>query len=101
VILLIHIEEIKVDPLTIIEIIVGALSIAGIVGGILMKAFVSPIGDRVAELEEADQDKETRLRIVETKTTEHDVHIGTLISTSERLLVKMDELMSRLAQLVH
>lgn len=82
------------EPLTIIEIIVGALSIATIVGGVLMRAFVKPIRDEVDDLKEADADKETRLRIVETKTTEHEVHIGTLISTSERLLVKMDELMS-------
>lgn len=88
------------EPLTIIEIVVGALSIAGIVGGILMKAFVSPIQDEVNDLKEADQDKETRLRIVETKTVEHDVHIGTLVSTSERLLVKMDELMSKLGSMV-
>lgn len=85
------------DPITIVELVVGALSIAGIVGGILMKAFVSPIQDEVNDLKDADQDKETRLRIVETKTTEHDVHITTLISTSERVIVKMDELMSRLA----
>ncbi|AHK11878.1 hypothetical protein CHOED_018 [Vibrio phage CHOED] len=88
------------DPLTIIEIIVGALSIAGIVGGILMKAFVSPIREEVNDLKDADQDKETRLRIVETKTTEHDIHISTLVATSERLLVKMDELMGRLVTLV-
>lgn len=88
------------DPITIVEIIVGALSIAGIVGGILMKAFVSPIQDEVNDLKEADSDKETRLRIVETKTTEHDVHISTLISTSERVIVKMDELMNRLANVL-
>lgn len=88
------------DPLTLVEIGLGALSIAGIVGGILMKAFVSPIQDEVNDLKEADQDKEHRLRIVETKTIEHDVHIGTLISTSERLLVKMDELMNRLGSIV-
>lgn len=88
------------DPITIVEIIVGALSIAGIVGGILMKAFVNPIQDEVNDLKEADQDKETRLRIVETKTTEHDVHITTLISTSERVIVKMDELMNRLASVL-
>lgn len=84
------------EPLVIIEIIVGALSIAAIVGGVLMKAFVNPIKDEVNDLKEADADKETRLRIVETKTTEHDIHIGTLITTSERLLVKMDELMGKL-----
>lgn len=88
------------DPLTIVEIIVGALSIAATVGGILMKAFVSPLRDDVDDLKEADQDKETRLRVVETKTTEHDVHIGTLISTSERLLVKMDELMGKLGSMI-
>lgn len=88
------------EPLTLIEIVVGALSIAGIVGGILMKAFVTPIRDEVNDLKEADQDKETRLRIVETKTVEHDVHISTLVSTSERLLVKMDELMGKLGTLV-
>lgn len=84
------------EPLTIIEIIVGALSIATIVGGVLMKAFVNPLKADVDDLKEADADKETRLRIVETKTTEHDIHIGTLITTSERLLVKMDELMGKL-----
>lgn len=88
------------EPLTIIEIVVGALSIAGIVGGILMKAFVSPIQEEVNDLKEADTDKETRLRIVETKTTEHEIHISTLVSTSERLLVKMDELMGKLTSLV-
>lgn len=88
------------EPLTLIEIVVGALSIAGIVGGILMKAFVGPIEDRVNDLEEAETDKETRLRIVETKTTEHEVHIGALITTSERLLTKMDELMGKLTALV-
>ncbi len=88
------------EPLTLIEIVVGALSIAGIVGGILMKAFVGPIEDRVNDLEEAETDKETRLRIVETKTTEHEVHIGALITTSEQLLTKMDELMGKLTALV-
>lgn len=88
------------EPLTIIELVVGALSIASIVGGILMKAFVGPMGTRIDDLEEASQDKETRLRIVETKTVEHDVHISTLVSTSERLLVKMDELMGTIGSLV-
>lgn len=88
------------EPLTLIEIVVGALSIAGIVGGILMKAFVGPIEDRVNDLEEADTDKETRLRIVETKTIEHDVHISTLVATSERLLVKMDELLGKIGSIV-
>lgn len=88
------------EPLTLIEIVVGALSIAGIVGGILMKAFVGPIEDRVNDLEEADTDKETRLRIVETKTIEHDVHISTLVATSERLLVKMDELLGKIGSMV-
>lgn len=87
------------DPLTIIEIVVGALSIAAIVGGILMKAFVNPIQDEVNDLKEADADKETRLRVVETKTTEHDIHIGQLIQTSERLLVKMDEVINGFASM--
>lgn len=80
--------------LTLIEIIGGALSIAAVVGGILMKAFVKPIQDDVLALQESSLDKETRLRIVENKTTEHDIHISQLILTSERLLNKMDEFMS-------
>ena len=82
------------DPLTVIELIVGALSIATVVGGILMKAFVVPIKEEVNDLREADADKETRLRKVEMQTTEHAVHINTLVTTSERLLSKMDELLS-------
>lgn len=82
------------DPLTVTELLVGALSIATIVGGILMRAFVNPIKDEVNDLKEADTDKEKRLRKVETQTTVHAVHISTLVSTSERLLNKMDELVS-------
>lgn len=82
------------EPLTVIELIVGALSIATVVGGILMKAFVNPIKEEVNDLREADADKETRLRKVEIQTTEHAVHISTLVTTSERLLSKMDELLS-------
>lgn len=91
--------------LTVVELVSGALGVAAIIGGIIMKAFVNPIKDDVAglkgtikgeleELKESDLDKETRLRVVENKTTEHDVHIGQLITTSERLLTKMDELIS-------
>lgn len=80
--------------LTLIEIVGGALSIAAVVGGILMKAFVDPLKDDVTSLQESTQDQETRLRIVENKTTEHDIHISQLISTSERLLHKMDEFMT-------
>lgn len=80
--------------LTLIELIGGALSIAAVVGGILMKAFVNPVKDDVNALQANTIDQESRLRVVEYKTTEHDIHISQLISTSERLLNKMDEVMT-------
>lgn len=82
--------------LTLVEIISGALGVAAIIGGVLMRAYVKPIQDEVEDLKVSDLDKETRLRVVEIKTTEHDIHIGQLITTSERLLGKMDELLASL-----
>lgn len=82
--------------LTLVEIISGALGVAAIIGGVLMRAYVKPIQDEVEDLKISDLDKETRLRVVEIKTTEHDIHIGQLITTSERLLGKMDELLASL-----
>lgn len=82
--------------LTVIELVSGALGVAAIVGGILMKAYLGPIQEDVDDLKASDTDKESRLRIVESKTTEHDIHIGQLITTSERLLTKMDELLDRI-----
>lgn len=81
--------------LTVIELVSGALGVAAIIGGVIMKVINSKVADvveDVQELQESDADKEKRLRIVETKATEHDVHIGQLITTSERLLDKMDTL---------
>jgi hypothetical protein len=80
--------------LTLIEIVGGALSIAAVVGGILMKAFIKPLQDELIALQDDTTDHEGRLRYVENKTTEHDVHISQLISTSERLLTKMDQYMT-------
>lgn len=88
------------EPLTLVQIVVGALSIATIVGGILMKAFVNPISKRADEIENVQQDQETRLRVVEKVTTEHDVHIEVLTTAVEKLVASMADVTGSIKELV-
>lgn len=93
------------DPLMIIEILGGALSIAAIIGTVLMKAYVNPIQTDVDDVSEdftehkqlqteVNRDVSTRLASLELGQERHETQLGTLIATCDRVCGRVDELVT-------
>lgn len=74
------------DIITLVSIIGTALGIAGTVWGVVMR----PFKQKQNELQETLDDHEGRLRATETKTTEHSIQIGTMTTSINQLVAKID-----------
>lgn len=81
------------EILTIVEIVGGLLVIAGIVWGVIMR----PLTQRLAETEDTLVDHEKRIRITETDSVAHGVHIETLTTSINNLVAKLDVFIQQLA----
>lgn len=80
---------------TVISAVVGAtvtLSVA--VGGLLLRAFVNPLKNRSELNVEVSKDHEERIRKLENTSSEHGVHLANLLVAVDRLVNKIDELVS-------
>ena len=78
--------------LAIVEIVGGLLVISGIVWGVIMR----PLSQRMAEAETSLVDHEARIRSAESQTVAHGVHIETLTTSINNLVVKLDVFMQQL-----
>ena len=75
--------------------IIGAsVALTGAVGGLLMKAFITPVRARTDSNNELLKDHETRLRNAEVKVNTHSVHMETLLKAVDQLVVKIDLLVT-------
>lgn len=80
--------------LVIVEIAVGALALAGVVWGVIMR----PLQQRLADTENSIVDHEKRIRDTEALSVAHGVHIETLTTSINNLVVKLDVFMQQLMQ---
>ena len=78
--------------LVIVEIIGGVTVIGGLVWGIIMR----PLIQRMSDAEDAIVDHEKRIRNTEATTVAHGVHIETLTTSINTLVVKLDAFMQQL-----
>lgn len=78
--------------LVIVEIAAGILAVAGIIWGVVMR----PLTQRMADAEDSLVDHESRIRSTETQTIAHGVHIETLTTSINNLVVKLDVFMQQL-----
>lgn len=78
--------------LVIVEIIGGLLLVAGVVWGVVMR----PLTQRMADAEDSLVDHEKRIRVNEAQNIAHGVHIETLTTSINNLVVKLDVFMQQL-----
>lgn len=78
--------------LVIVEIAGGLLVVAGLIWGVVMR----PLTQRMADAEDSIVDHEARIRATEAQTVAHGVHIETLTTSINNLVVKLDVFMQQL-----
>lgn len=83
------------EVVTVAGIIVACVSLAGAVGGLLLKAYVSPVKTRTDDNHDTIQDHESRIRGLETKVNIHSVHMENLMKSVDTLVVKIDLLITK------
>lgn len=80
-----------------LELGVAGLTILGIIGGVMKRAFLTPIQ---ADLEDVKKDlyaQDQRLRVVEHTQAEHGVEISTVKDVTMKLVDRMDRLLGYLS----
>lgn len=82
-----------------ISAIVGAtVVLAGAVGGLLVRAYITPLKNKleatIKASEEKDKDHEGRLRHLESTTSEHNIHLENLMKAVDKLVDKIDILVT-------
>lgn len=71
--------------------IIGAtVTLASVIGGILLKAFVTPVKTRTDNNHLTAQDHESRLRELEHSVHTHSIHLDTLMKAMDKLIAKID-----------
>lgn len=78
--------------LVIVEIAGGLLVVGGVIWGVIMR----PLTQRMADAEDSLVDHEKRLRDTEALSVAHGVHIETLTTSINNLVVKLDVFMQQL-----
>lgn len=78
--------------LVIVEIAGGLLLVAGLIWGVVMR----PLTQRLTDVEDTTVDHEARIRATEAQTVAHGVHIETLTTSINNLVVKLDVFMQQL-----
>ena len=75
--------------------IIGAsVALTGAIGGLLMKAFITPVRTRTDSNNEVLKDHEIRMRTTEAKVNTHSVHMETLLKAVDQLVLKIDLLVT-------
>jgi hypothetical protein len=78
-----------------ISAVVGiTLTVVGALGSLLLKAFLNPVKQQATLSEGIMKDHEERLRNLENQGAVHSVHLENLMKAVERLVSKIDELVS-------
>lgn len=81
--------------LSVISAVVGtSVSLTGAVGGLLLKAYINPVKQKAELNEKIMSTYEERLRHLETQTAAHSIHLDNLMKAVDRLIDKIDELVS-------
>lgn len=75
-------------------VVVMTSTIVGAVGSLLMKAFLNPVKQQATLSEAVMKDHEERLRNLENQGAVHSVHLENLMKAVERLVSKIDELVT-------
>lgn len=78
-----------------ISAVVGiTVTIIGAVGSLLLKAFLNPVKQQATLSEGMMKDHEDRLRQLEHQNAVHSIHLENLMKAVDRLVSKIDELVS-------
>lgn len=81
--------------LSVISAVVGtSVSLTGAVGGLLLKAYINPVKQKAELNEKIMSTYEERLRHLETQQAAHSIHLDNLMKAVDRLIDKIDELVS-------
>lgn len=80
-----------------LDMIVPGLTILSVIGGILVKAYISPLKADIQQLQEDHDDQEVRLRVVEKTQAEHGVEISTVKEVTMKLVDRVDALITVLS----
>lgn len=75
-----------------------SLSVVGAVGGLLIKAFISPVETQAMNNKDHLQDLDTRVRHLENQTSEHSIQLETVVKSVDRLIGKMDSLVTLIVE---
>lgn len=75
-----------------------SLSVVGAVGGLLIKAFISPVENQTMNNKDHLAEIDGRIRQLEHQSTEHSAQLDTVIKSVDRLVGKMDSLMTLMYQ---
>lgn len=80
---------------TVISAVVGTtMAVTTAIGGLLLKAYVNPVKQNTEANSMIIRDHEDRLRHLESKAAAHDIHLENLMKAVDRLVNKIDELVS-------
>lgn len=82
------------DVVGISAVAAGVVTVAVAVGSILLKAFVYPIKQKTELNATFMKDHEERIRHLEGQASAHSIHLENLMKAVDRLVTKIDELVS-------
>ncbi len=79
------------------ELTAAGLSILVVIGGVMKRAFLTPVQDDVDELRDELDKQSQRLRTVENTQAKHGVEISTVKDVALKLVDRMDKLLEALS----
>ena len=83
------------DVGTVVTIAGGTVGFLGVIGGVLIQAFLNPIQSKTEANKATSKDHEYRLRSLETTVNTHGTQMDNILVSIDRLIDRIDLLVSR------
>lgn len=87
-------ELITMDLAVLSAVVAASVALSGALGGLLLRAFIKPLESKMEQNRMVAKDHEERIRFLETQGSEHSIHLGNIMKAVDRLVNKIDELVS-------